>query len=79
VPSLPSPADLHHRDPGDATGARASEAAELRHAYRGAVPSQHGDARGAGGRRGLRGVPGVHPRGVLQVRKRTLLRDPPYR
>lgn len=38
------PADLHHRDPGHAAGARPAEAAELGHAHRGAVPSQHGDA-----------------------------------
>lgn len=46
-------ADLHHRDPGDAAGPRTSAAAELWHAHGGAVPSQHGDARGIGGRRGL--------------------------
>lgn len=75
--TLPPPVDLHHRDPGDTAGPWTSEAAELRHAHRGAVPSQHGDARGAGGRRGLRGDPGGHPRGVLQVRQRPLHRDPP--
>ena len=75
--TLLPPVDLHHRDPGDAAGPWTSEAAELRHAHRGAVPSQHGDARGAGGRRGLRGDPGGHPRGVLQVRQRPLHRDPP--
>lgn len=75
----PPPTDLHHRDPGDAAGPGPSEAAELRAAHRGAVPSEHGDARGAGGRRGLRGDPGGHPRGVLQVRQRPLHRDPPTR
>lgn len=73
------PSDLHHRDAGDAAGPGSAEAAELRHAHRGAVPPQHGDARGAGGRRGLRGDPGGHPRGVLQVRQRPLHRDPPAR
>lgn len=68
----PPPADLHYRDPGDAAGPWAPEAAELWYAHGGAVPSQHGDARGTGGRRGLRGDPGRHPRGVLQVRQRPL-------
>jgi len=43
------------------------------------VPPQHGDGRGAGGRRRLRGDPGGHPGGVLQVRRRELHRDPPTR
>lgn len=73
----PPPPDLHHRDPCDAAGPRAPKAAELWHTHRGAVPSQHGDARGAGGRRRLRGDLGRHPRGVLQVRQRPLHRDPP--
>ncbi len=72
-------ADLHHRDPGDAAGPWTSEAAELWHAHRGAVPSQHGDARRAGGWWGLWGDPGGHPRGVLQVWQRPLHRDPPTR
>lgn len=76
---VPPPVDLHHRDPGDAAGPWTSEAAELWHAHRGAVPSQHGDARGAGGRRRLRGDPGGHPRRVLQVRQCPLYRDPPTR
>lgn len=43
------------------------------------MPPQHGDGRGAGGRRRLRGDPGGHPGGVLQVRRRELHRDPPTR
>lgn len=43
------------------------------------MPTQHGDAGGAGGRRGLRGDSGGHPRGVLQVRQRPFHRDSPTR
>lgn len=75
--TLPPHPDLHHRDPGDAAGPWASEAAELRHAHWGAVPSQHGDAWGAGGWRRLWGDPWRHPRRVLQVRQRPLHWDPP--
>lgn len=78
-PPLPATPDRHRRGSGDAAGPRAPEAAELRHAHRGAVPPQHGDGRGAGGRRGLRGDPGRRPRGVLQVRQRPLHRDPAAR
>lgn len=69
--------DCHHRDPGDTAGAWAAGTSELLAAHGGAVPAQHGDAWGAGGWRGLRGDPGGHQWGVLQVRQRALHRDSP--
>nr|XP_025034918.1 splicing factor U2AF 65 kDa subunit [Pelodiscus sinensis] len=69
--------DEYKPDPSDAAGARADElaGADGRAPHRGAVPHEHGAARGAAGRRGVRGDRGGRAGRVQQVRGGQVHRD----